>query len=83
MFGDLTEDYSLGVNLLDRSEELLQRGRGGSQGWGVGSGEGEDMLKKKNQKTTNHKNQLSQINNFSAFLCMGRSKSPGSLKLFL
>jgi len=38
LFGDLTEDYSLGVNLLDRSEELFQRGKGGSQGWGVGRG---------------------------------------------
>ena len=46
-------------------------------------GEGEDMLKKKSKTAANHKNQLSQINNFSAFLCMERSKSLGSLKLFL
>ena len=30
LFGDLTEDYSLGVNLLDSSEELFQRGKGGA-----------------------------------------------------
>ena len=28
-------------------------------------------------------NQTSQVNEFSAFLCMGRCKSLGSLKLFL
>ena len=38
LFGDLTEDYSLGVNLLDSSEELFQRGKGGNQGWGGGGG---------------------------------------------
>ena len=30
LFGDLTEDYSLGVNLSDSSEELFQRGKGGN-----------------------------------------------------
>ena len=33
--------------------------------------------------TANHKNQISQINDFHAFLCIGRCKSLGSLKLFL
>ena len=28
LFGDLTEDYSLGISLSDRSEELFQRGKG-------------------------------------------------------
>ena len=36
LFGDLTEDYSLGVNLSDSSEELFQRGKGGNQGEGRG-----------------------------------------------
>ena len=33
--------------------------------------------------TANHKKQTTQVNDFSAFLCMGRYKSLGSLKLFL
>ena len=38
----------------------------------------------KHQKiTANHKNQTSQVNDFSAFLCVGRCKSLGLLKLFL
>lgn len=28
--------------------------------------------------TVNHKKQTSQVNDFSAFLCMGRCKNPGS-----
>ena len=28
LFGDLTEEYSLGGSLSDRSEDLLQRGKG-------------------------------------------------------
>ena len=30
LFGELTEDYSLGDHLSDSSEELLQRGKGGA-----------------------------------------------------
>ena len=41
------------------------------------------MLKKNKRIAANHKKQVSQMNNFSAFLCMGRSKTLGSLKLFL
>lgn len=33
--------------------------------------------------TANHKKQISQINDFSAFLCVGRWKSLGFLKAFL
>ena len=33
--------------------------------------------------TANHKEQISQVNDFSTFLCMGRCKNLGSLKFFL
>ena len=33
--------------------------------------------------TANHKNQISQINDFHAFLCIGRCKSLGASKLSL
>ena len=33
--------------------------------------------------TANHKKQTSQMNDFSAFLCVGRGKSLGVLKSFL
>ena len=33
--------------------------------------------------TTNPKKQTSQVNDFSTFLCMGRCKTLGSMKLFL
>ena len=31
----------------------------------------------------NHKEEISQVNDFSTFLCMGRCKNLGSLKFFL
>lgn len=33
--------------------------------------------------TAKHKEQISQVNDFSTFLCMGRCKNLGSLKFFL
>ena len=33
--------------------------------------------------TANHEEQISQVNDFSAFLCMGKCKNLGSLKSFL
>ena len=41
------------------------------------------MLVEHQKITAKHKKQTSQVNNFSASLCMGRCKSLGLLKLFL
>ena len=84
---DITEEDSLGYSLSGSSEELSQRREGGARRY-------KSFLLKK-QKTTaikgvkhqnitaNHKNHISQVNDISAFLCMGRCKSLGSLRLFL
>ena len=64
-FRDLT-DYNLGDNLSDTSEEVLQTGKGGARiyrsfCW-------EKKLAEHQKITANHKEQASQVNDFSAFL---------------
>ena len=77
-----TEDYSLGESLWDSSEKRLPRGKGGVR---INSFCWEEKIKhviKDWMITANHKEQMSQFNDVSAFLCLGRYKSLGSLKLF-
>ena len=73
---DKTEDLTLGHNISDNSETVLKR-QGGSQ----------DMQEFLQQKPGSQNikrllliknNQISQVNKFSTFLCMGRCKSLGS-----
>ena len=80
LFGDLTEDYSLGDSLSGSSEGLFQRGKGGAGYVGVFTEKNNVVDIKRSLLIT--KKQTSQVNDFSVFLCMGRSKSLGSLKLF-
>ena len=82
LFGNLTEDHSLGDRLSNSSEELLQRGRGGYIG-GFAENKQTNHGVEHQKITANYKTQISQVNDFSAFLCKGRCKSLGSLKLFL
>lgn len=83
LFSELTEDYSLGKSLSDTSEKVLKSGKKGARiyrsfCWGGG---GKHVVQHKN--IANYKNQTSQVNNFSAFLYMGRCKRLSALKLFL
>ena len=77
-----TEDYSLGESLWYSSEKQLPRGKGGVR---INSFCWEEKIKhviKDRMITADHKEQKSQFNDASAFLCLGRYKSLGSLKLF-
>ena len=73
LFRNLTEDNSLGNNLSDSSEELFQRGKGEARIYKS------FRWKKKCSQTSkdyckSQKTDIS-IDDFSAFLCMGRCKS--------
>ena len=86
MFGRLDENLNLGGSFSDISKRLLLRGKGESRGYRIlcththtqipGSGNIEKLLLIKEKQT-------SQVNKFSAFLCMGRYKSLGLMKSFL
>ena len=71
--------------VLSNSEGTALSGRGGASvyyeffGWEVHVVKHISWYK----ITANHKELISQINNFSAFLCMGVFKNLGSLKFFL
>ena len=84
LFEVVIEDCS--HSLSDSSEELFQRGKEGARLYSS------FCLQKKKKKhiaqhqkiIVNHKKtQTSEVNDFSAFLYMGRCKSQGSLKVFL
>ena len=71
----LTEDCKLGHHLSESSEEpgwkrFLLRGR-------------KKQVVKHQKITPNHKEQISQVNDFSALLCLGRYKILDLLKLCL
>ena len=78
---DQTEDLSLGGNISSNPEKIHSDELRGELGYiGVlqqkaGSWENRFLLIKENQ--------ISQVKEFSAFLCMGRCKSLGSQKSFL
>ena len=73
----LKEDYSPGDSLSHSSEELLQRGGKGASDFGKGV----LLIKYKSHLIRRlllvTRNRIS-INNFTAFLSMGRCKNPGS-----
>ena len=78
---DKTEDLSWGHSISGSSERPLRRGQGGARRYRSlqqrpGSWSMKRLLLIK-------ENQVSQVKEFSAFLCMGTCKSQGSLKLFL
>ena len=75
---DKTEDLSLGCSLSDGSDGLLQTGKGKP-------GHSGDLQQKPGIRNIKRlllikENQTSQVKEFSAFLCMGRCQSLGSLK---
>ena len=80
----LTEDYSLGDSHSVTSEETALKRQGKSpfiyDFWLRSTCIQAYILVK---LTANHKEQISQVNAFSAFLWMGRCKNLGLLKLFL
>ena len=83
LYRELTEDQSLGKSLSDTSEKVLKSGKRGARiyrsfGW---KKKKKHVVQYKNM--TNYKKQTSQVNDFSAFLYMGRWKSLSALKLFL
>lgn len=71
------------ITLRNCSKELMEE----PEYLGVSAETKQNKTKKcvfEHQTTTvNHKRQTSQVNDFHAFLCRGRFKSLGSLKLFL
>ena len=77
---DKTEDLSPGHRISDSSEGLLQRGKGGARIYR--SFYNKDQVLE-HQKITVKENKISQVKDFSAFLCVGRYKSLGSLISFL
>ena len=80
LFRNLTEDYSLGGSLSDALEERSKEVREEPRYIGVFA---EKRNVAEHQKITLIIKQTPQVNDFSAFLCMGRCRSLGSLKLFL
>ena len=79
----LNNNDSLGYSLSDSSEELSQTGKGGARMYQFLLGEKKKKHIVKHQNiSANNKNQTSQVNDFSAFLCIERCKSLGALKLF-
>lgn len=82
LFGGLTENYDLRDNLSDRFEELLPRSKGGARMYRR-LGLGREHVVTHQKMAANHKEQPSRVGDFSAFLCMGKCKDLGSLKLLL
>ena len=76
---DKTEDLGPGHIIWDNSGRLLQRGKGVE-----GSKDMQEFLQQKPSSQNIRRllliknNQISQVNKFSTFLCMGRCKSLGS-----
>ena len=75
------DDFSPWNSLSGGSEKLVRRGKGRQNICEFFAGRKHVV---KHQKiTANHKELTYQVNNFSAFLCMGKCKNPRSLKCFL
>ena len=70
---------SLEDSLSDSSEGLFRRGKGGDRIYREFCNKYQ-IIKR---LLLIEENQISQVNEFSALLCMGRCNSPGSLKPFL
>ena len=82
LFSELPEGFSSGGSLSDSSEGLLQSGKGGAR---IHRGLLQQKPGSQNIKRLLliKENQTSQVNEFSTFLCLGRYKSPRSLKPLL
>lgn len=78
---NLFEDCSPGDNFSDSPKELLQRCKGGAKRDINFFLLGKHVVKHK-KMTANHKEETSQVNDFSAFLCMRRGKNLGSFEIF-
>ena len=76
------EDCSLGDNISANSEKLLWGGKGRSREIQEFCNI-EQVIGNVKRLLLNKENQIFQVKEFSAFLCMGRCKSLGSLKSFL
>ena len=84
LFRDLTEDYNPGDSHSVALRKLFQRGGQSSQflcEFWLGNVCSQGYLLAKD--AAGHKEQISQVNDFSAFLCMERYKQLDSLKLIL
>ena len=79
----LTEDYSPGDSLSVALREQLQRGRGEASLYMNFFGLEIHAVKHTSWWKIMLITNISQVNDFSAFLCMGRCKKLGSLKFFL
>ena len=79
---DKSEDLSPGHSISDNSEGLVQRGKGGAR---IYRGFCNKRPSSRNIKRLLliKENQISQVNEISALLRMGRCKSLGLLKSFL
>ena len=78
LFGALQRPVSLGYSHVESSEKLFKEVREEPEFVGVFAGKKKTNHVVGRQKmTANHKKQTSQVNNFSAFLRMGRGKSLG------
>ena len=79
LFGKLFEELSRGGSCSGSSEELLWRGKGGARIYRGSCNENQVVGTVKDYCYL----KTSQVNEFSASLCMGRCKSLGPLKSFL
>ena len=82
LFGEFMEDYSLGDSLSDRAEGLYKRVDGRAMIYSGFTGKKKKKVKYQKNRAKD-KSQTSQVNDFSAFLFMGRCESLGLLKSFL
>ena len=82
--GHYWELYSPGYSLSDSSEELFQRGKRAAWIYKSFCWNKTKHVVERGKIIANHKKkQTSQVNDFSAFLCLGRCESLGLLKLLL
>ena len=80
LFEDLSEDCSLGGNLSDSGEELLSRSKQGGRVASFCWKSKRNVVEHQKITTNLKKTQTSQVNDFSAFLCMGRCRSLNLVK---
>ena len=79
----LFRELTLGDSLSDSSENYSKEVRKKLGYVGLLIKQEQKHVVEHQKVSANHKKQTSQVNDLHAFLCMGRSESLGSLKLFL
>ena len=79
----LFRELTLGDSLSDSSENYSKEVRKKLGYVGLLIKQEQKHVVEHQKVSANHKKQTSQVNDLHAFLCMGRSDSLGSLKLFL